>query len=86
MISVLKGLHSIVKQECVRYVCIGSLHMLQASFLVSFAPCTGRSPFHTVAALRSFLIAGEFDVPLRMFYPDGSSPSFRLRIVPQGKS
>ncbi|CAL5221494.1 g3696 [Coccomyxa viridis] len=29
--------------------------------------------------------AGEFDVPLRMFYPDGSSPSFRLKIIAQGK-
>ena len=30
--------------------------------------------------------AGEFDVPLRMFFPDGSSPSFRLKIIPQAKS
>jgi len=30
--------------------------------------------------------AGEFDVPLRMFYPDGSSPSFRLKIIPQTRS
>ena len=35
--------------------------------------------------LGSCCVAGEFDVPLRMFYPDGSSPSFRLKIIAQGK-
>ncbi len=33
----------------------------------------------------SHCAAGEFDVPLLMFYPDGSSPSFRLKIIAQGK-
>ena len=43
-------------------------------------------PYNPALKQESLCCAGEFDVPLRMFYPDGSSPSFRLKIIPQTRS
>ena len=52
--------------------------------VIKSRPYPELSPQQVTAA--SHHAAGEFDVPLRMFYPDGSSPSFRLKIIAQGKA
>ena len=64
--------------HCDAYIPLGLRMPLMSPLLTVLKAC--------ITSLTSgSCVAGEFDVPLRMFYPDGSSPSFRLKIVAQGK-